>query len=46
MAIVTDIEWMAHATRMFGWMIPGQARVFPVAELKRAKAWVAADGTG
>ena len=45
-ALWTDIEWMAHATRMFGWMIPGQARVFPVAELERAKAWVAADGTG
>jgi hypothetical protein len=40
-AIVTDIEWMARATRMFLWMIPGEARVFPVAELEAAKAWVA-----
>ena len=40
-AIVTDIEWMARATRMFGWMIPGEARVFPMAELEQAKAWVA-----
>ena len=39
-AIVTDIEWMARATRMFGWMIPGEARVFPMAELEQAKAWV------
>jgi hypothetical protein len=39
-AIVTDIGWMARATRMFLWMIPGEARVFPVAELERAKAWV------
>ncbi len=40
-AIVTDIEWMAHATKLFAWMIPGEARVFPLAELDQAKAWVA-----
>jgi hypothetical protein len=40
-AIVTDIGWMARATRMFAWMIPGEARVFPRAELDGAKAWVA-----
>jgi SpoIIAA-like len=40
-AIVTDIDWMARATRMFAWMIPGEARVFPLAELEQAKAWVA-----
>jgi len=38
-AIVTDIEWMARATRLFLWMIPGEARVFPRAELDQAKAW-------
>jgi SpoIIAA-like len=40
-AIVTDIEWMARATKLFAWMIPGEARVFPVSELAQAKAWVA-----
>jgi SpoIIAA-like len=40
-AIVTDIDWMARATKLFAWMIPGEARVFPVAELEQAKAWVA-----
>jgi hypothetical protein len=40
-AIVTDIEWMALATRLFAWMIPGEARVFPLAALEEAKAWVA-----
>jgi hypothetical protein len=43
-AIVTDIEWMARATRMFAWMIPGEVRVFGVAELEQAKAWVAGEG--
>ena len=40
-AIVTDIDWMARATKLFAWMIPGEARVFRVAELEQAKAWVA-----
>ncbi len=40
-AIVTDIEWMARATRLFAWMIPGEARVYPAAELAQAKAWIA-----
>jgi SpoIIAA-like len=40
-AIVTDIGWMAHATRLFAWMLPGEARVFPASELEGAKAWVA-----
>jgi hypothetical protein len=40
-AIVTDIEWMANATRLFAWMIPGEARVFGRSELDEAKAWVA-----
>ena len=42
-AIVTDIDWMARATKLFAWMIPGEARVFPLAELEQAKAWVAGD---
>jgi hypothetical protein len=42
-AIVTDIAWMAHATKLFAWMMPGEARVFPLAELDQAKAWVAGD---
>ena len=40
-AIVTDISWMVHAMKVFGWMVPGEARVYPVAELDAAKAWVA-----
>jgi SpoIIAA-like len=42
-AIVTDIHWMARATRLFAWMIPGETRVFALAELEQAKAWVAGD---
>lgn len=42
-AIVTDIHWMVQATKLFAWMIPGEVRVFPLAELDHAKAWVAGD---
>jgi SpoIIAA-like len=40
-AIVTDIDWMARATKLFAWMIPGEVRVVPLAELEQAKSWVA-----
>jgi len=40
-AIVTDISWMVHAMKVFGWMVPGETRVYPVAEIDAAKAWVA-----
>jgi hypothetical protein len=42
-AIVTDVDWIANATRLFAWMMPGEARVFPLAELAAAKAWVAGE---
>jgi SpoIIAA-like len=44
-AIVTDLDWMARATRLFAWMIPGEARVFETAALDSAKQWVAGDGS-
>ena len=40
-AIVTDVDWLTRATRLFAWMIPGEVRVFPVNELEPAKTWVA-----
>jgi hypothetical protein len=40
-AIVTDIEWIARGARLFLWMIPGEARVFPVARVGDAKDWIA-----
>jgi SpoIIAA-like len=41
-ALVTDIEWMKHMTRLFGWMTPGEVRHFPLAERADAIAWAAA----
>jgi hypothetical protein len=40
-AVVTDIGWMVPSIKVFGWMVPGEARVFELARLDEAKAWVA-----
>jgi hypothetical protein len=42
-ALVTDVDWMRHATNLFGWMTPGDVKVFQVSELADATAWAAAD---
>jgi hypothetical protein len=41
-ALVTNIEWMTHATAMFAWLTPGEVRCFPLAELDAAITWAAA----
>jgi hypothetical protein len=42
-ALVTDIDWMTHLTQMFGWMTPGDAKIFSLKERTEAIEWVAAD---
>lgn len=44
MAVVTDIEWIGHALKAVGWMIPAKIRVFPTAERAAAEAWVTGNG--
>ena len=41
-ALVTDVEWIRHLTALFGWMTPGETRVFASAERDEALAWVEA----
>jgi hypothetical protein len=40
-ALVTDIPWMHHLTDLFGWMTPGETKVFSMAERDSAITWVA-----
>jgi stage II sporulation SpoAA-like protein len=40
MAVVTDVDWLRHAMQLFGWMTPGEQRLFSIAELDEAKEWV------
>ena len=40
-ALVTDIDWMAQMTTLFGWMTPGEVRTFRLAQRDEAIAWAA-----
>ena len=39
-AVVTDATWMRRAMSAFGWLMPGEVRVFGVASLDDATAWI------
>jgi hypothetical protein len=40
-ALVTDIDWMKHMTSLFGWMTPGEVKIFSLAQQGEAIEWVA-----
>lgn len=40
-ALVTDVEWVAKAMRMFAWMTPGEVLIRDLDGLEEARAWVA-----
>jgi hypothetical protein len=36
-ALVTDVDWMRRATNVFGFLMPGEVKVYSNAELDQAK---------
>ncbi len=42
-AVVTDLDWVQHAAKAFGWMMSGRLRVFDIDELRAAMEWAASD---
>jgi hypothetical protein len=40
-AVATNHDWVRHLMGMFGWMMPGEVKVFPVSEVEGAIAWAA-----
>lgn len=40
-ALVTDVEWVAKAMRIFTWMTPGEVKIYGLAEEAEARDWVA-----
>lgn len=40
-AIVTDVDWIARASQVFAWLVPGELRVFPLGGIEDAKSWLA-----
>jgi len=41
-AVVTDKGWIGPVTRAAGALIPAEVRVFPLADIEGARAWVRA----
>ena len=41
-ALVTDVDWVRHMSALFGWMTPGEMKLFELDQLAQAKVWVAA----
>ena len=40
-AVVSDEEWLGPAIKALSFLLPGQAKAFPVRELTAAKNWLA-----
>ncbi len=39
-AIVTDVDWIRHTMRFFGFLMPGEIRIFPTTEISKARNWI------
>jgi SpoIIAA-like len=42
LAVVTGVDWIAKAMRLFAWAMPGELKVYEMDELDEATDWVAA----
>ena len=42
-AIVSDEDWLENAVKAFGWLMPGEVKVFDDDDLDDAKEWLARD---
>jgi SpoIIAA-like len=42
LAVVTGVDWIAKAMRLFAWAMPGELGVYEMDQLDQAKSWVAA----
>ena len=40
MAVVTDVEWIKNSMKFFGFLMPGELRVFPSADAAKAREWL------
>ncbi len=39
-AVISDADWLEHAVKAFGWMVPGEVKVFEPDDVRDAKAWL------
>ncbi len=45
-AVVTDVDWIRHTVRMFGYLMPASVQVFPLSATEAAREWVVAEDAG
>jgi hypothetical protein len=43
-AVVTDTDWVRRAISLFGWVVPGEIRLFTTARRADAETWLATAG--
>jgi hypothetical protein len=39
-AIVSDADWLENSVKAFGWLMPGEVKVFENDDLDDAKEWL------
>ncbi|SEE36134.1 SpoIIAA-like [Jiangella alba] len=42
-AVVSDADWLENSIKAFGWMMPGDIKVFEPDEILEAKQWLVED---
>jgi hypothetical protein len=42
-AVVTDKKWIRRAIKAFGWLMPGEVKLYANDQLDEAKEWITAD---
>ena len=46
MALVTDKDWVRHGASAFGWLAPGELRLFELSQQDEAKRWIGQTSSG
>ena len=46
MALVTEKDWVRHGASAFGWLAPGELRLFELSERDKARGWLAETRSG
>jgi len=41
-AVVTDVQWIAHAVSLFSFLMPGAVKVFSTKVTDQARLWIVA----
>ena len=44
LAVVSDADWLEKSIKAFGWMMPGEIKMFDDDEIDKAKAWLTRPG--